>query len=201
MSFAPIIQEAWEHRRRRHRMVGVAALASAVAVGVAAGLTSGGSGSNSSDSLPAASVAPAAVLAGSPYMGVACPVANSIACDRIGLAVSLKHPAVSVTATIAGARLAMNYRGDRVYRGTSPRTEFDGFLQPAGIVSRFHVKPVEGTVVDTTHGHVQVAERRQMWFGDVRDYPAPVPVRLTIHEQGGRTLITRTELGLATGWG
>jgi hypothetical protein len=134
-------------------------------------------------------------------MGVSCPVANSIACDRVGLAVSVKRPAELVTATVAGARLTMNYRGDFLYRGDSPRTEFDGFLQPAGIVSRFHVKPVEGSMVYTPHGHVHVVMRHQMWFGDARDYPAPVSVRLTIHEPGGRTLITHTKIELATGWG
>lgn len=203
MSFAPIIQEAWEHRRRRHRAVGVAALAFAVAVGIAAGLASNGIGSRSGSpsSARGIEVAQAAVLSTAPYMGVDCPVANSIACDRVGLAVSLKHPALAVTATIAGARLAMGYRGDVLYGGSLPRTEFDGFLQPAGIVSRFHVKPVEGTVVDRSHGHLDVVVRPQMWFGNVRDYPAPVSVWLTIHEPGGRTLITHTNVPLSTGWG
>lgn len=134
-------------------------------------------------------------------MGVSCPVANSIACDRVGLAVWLKHPALSITATIAGAHLILDYRGDLRYPGDKLRTAFDGFLQPAGIVSRLHVKPVEGNVVYTTHGHVHVAVRHQMWFGDVRDYPQPVPVRLTIHEPGGRTVDTRTNVELAAGWG
>lgn len=201
-SIAPIIQEAWDHRRRRHQAIVVAALASAVTVGILAWLVSIGSGYRSSPITErAVAVAPSAVLSGDPYMGVNCPVANSIACDRVGLAVSLKHPAESVTAIVAGARLTMKYRGDVLYRGDSPRTEFDGFLQPAGIVSRFHVRPVDGNVVYTSHGQVHVVVRRQMWFGDVRDYPAPVPVRLTIREPSGRTLITHTKVGLATGWG
>lgn len=201
-SFAPIIQEAWEHRRRRYRAIAIAALASASTVAIVAWLTSIDTGSSGSSTAErGVAVAPSAVLSEKPYMGVSCPVANSIACDRVGLAVSLKHPAESVTATVAGARLPMNYRGDLLDRGDSPRTEFDGFLQPAGIVSRFHVKPVEGNVIYTSHGHVHVVVRRQMWFGDMRHYPAPVSVRLTIHEPGGHTLITHTKVGLATGWG
>lgn len=201
MSFVPIIQEAWEHRRRRHRAIGVAAFATVVAAALAAGLASGGVGFSNSGSAPAISVAPWTVLAGAPYMGVNCPIANSIACDRISLAVTLKHPATSMTATIAGAELPMDYRGDVRYRGESPRTEFDGSLQPAGIVSRFHVKPVEGTVVYTSRGHLRVVMRHQMWFGNGRDHPAGVPVLLTIHQPGGRTLITHTSVDLSAGWG
>jgi hypothetical protein len=134
-------------------------------------------------------------------MGVSCPVANSIACDRVGLAVTLKRPADSVTATVAGRRVTLDYRGDLLYRGAAPITEFDGFLQPAGIVSRFRVRPVEGNVVYTSHGQVHIAARHQMWFGDVRDYPAPVSLRLAIHEPDGRTLITHTMIELAPGWG
>jgi hypothetical protein len=201
--FAPIIEEAWEHRRRRHEALVIALLASAAAVGIVVGLASMGSGSPSSSSGPARvfAVASSAVLSRTPYMGVNCPVANSIACDRVGLAVWLKHPALSITATIAGAHLTLGYRGDLLYPDDRPRTAFDGFLQPAGIVSRMHVKPVEGNVVYTTHGHVRLAVRHQMWFGDVADYPLPVSVRLTIREPSGRTLITRTDVELATGWG
>lgn len=197
----PIIQEAWEHRRRRHQAIGAAALATVTAVVIVSGFARGGFGFGNSGSMPAISVAAATVLSEAPYMGVNCPVANSIACDRIGLAVTLRHPARAMTATVAGARLAMKYRGDVLYRGESPRTEFDGFLQPAGIVSRFHVKPVEGSVVYTSHGHVRVVTRPQMWFGNMRDYPAAVAVRLTIREPDGRILITHTNVDLSTGWG
>jgi hypothetical protein len=33
-----------------------------------------------------------------PYVGVACPTANSIACDRVGLAIWLRRPAARVNA-------------------------------------------------------------------------------------------------------
>lgn len=203
MSFAPIIEEAWEHRRHRHQIVAAAALALAVTAGIVIALTSPGSGSRSGGAAPARTmtVAASTVLSKTPYMGVSCPIANSIACDRVGLAVWLRHPAVSVTATIAGARLPLNDYGAFRYRGRKPRTAFDGFLQPAGIVSRLHVHPVEGSAVYTRHGHLHVAMRHHMWFGDSSDYPPPVPVRLTIHEPGGRTLVTRTHVELSAGWG
>lgn len=51
------------------------------------------------------------VLARAPYMGVACPTPNSIACDRIGLAIWLKEPARTVTATIAGHHLRLQPGG------------------------------------------------------------------------------------------
>ena len=198
----PVIEEAWEHRRRRHRTTAIAGLASVLTVGIAVWLAGLGPATGRSPVVErAVTVAPSAVLSGQPYMGVNCPVANSIACDRVGLAIWLKRPAESVTAKVAGAPLTMNYRGDVAYRSHSPRTEFDGFLQPAGIVSRFHVKPVQGAVAYSSHGHVHVVTDRQMWFGDLRDYPAPVSVRLTIHAPDGRTLITETKIELSTGWG
>jgi len=132
-------------------------------------------------------------------MGVKCPVANSIACDRVGLAVWLKRPAMSVTATIAGAPLTLDHRGDLVYKGDRPRSAFAGFLQPAGIVARLHVKPALGDVVYKSHGRWRVAVRRQMWFGGTES--PLVPVRLTIHRPGGRTVITRVKVALGTGWG
>ena len=42
-----------------------------------------------------------------PYVGVSCRRASSIACDRVGVAVWLKRPAVGVTTTIAGQRLPL----------------------------------------------------------------------------------------------
>src|SRR5438270_737090 len=48
------------------------------------------------------------VFSKDPYMGVACHVANSIACDRVGLAVWLRRPAIAVSASIAGAILKLD---------------------------------------------------------------------------------------------
>jgi len=115
------------------------------------------------------------------------------------LAVWLKRPAVSVAGRIAGARLVLKRRGDLAYPGDAPRSAFDGYLQPAGIVSRLHVQPVKGNVVYIKHGQARVAVRHRMWFGEGNAPPAPV--RLTIHEPGGRTVITHVRVSLSPGWG
>lgn len=192
-SLAPLIGEAWEHRRHRLRIVAAAALATA-AVGVVIGLATlePGSPPAGAGGPPPAVVGSWTVLSRQPYMGVSCPVANSISCDRVGLAVWLKRPARSVFATIAGAPLRLNDRGDLAYRGDVPRRAFTGFLQPAGIVSRLHVRRVDGSVLYKLHG-------REMWIAGP-DGPL-VPVRLTIHEPGGRTVATHVRVQLGDGWG
>jgi hypothetical protein len=66
-------------------------------------------------------------------MGIACGQANSIssakACDRVGLAVWLKRPARSVTASIAGHRLVLRNTGERGER----LGYWEAFLHPAGL--------------------------------------------------------------------
>lgn len=146
----------------------------------------------------AEAVASTNVLARSPYLGVRCPIANSIACDRVGLAVWLKRPAVSVTATVAGARLNLDWFGDERRIHGVPRRDFDGYLRPAGIVSRLHVRPVEGTEVLTVNGHTRLVNSHQMWFGAGN---AQALVRLTIRYPDGRTRTTQLRVGLAAGWG
>jgi len=198
-SFAPIIEEAWEHRRRRRQVLGAAVVAAAASVGIVIATAGSGPSSGGLAQPRPIVVASSAVLSRAPYMGVSCPVANSIACDRVGLAVWLKRPAMSVTATIAGAPLTLKYRGDLVYKGDGPRSAFAGFLQPAGIVSRMRVKPTAGNVVYRSHGHWRVAVRQQMWFGE-GNVP-PTSVRLMIHDPDGRTVITHVNVNLSPGWG
>lgn len=70
------------------------------------------------------------VLRRRPYMGVACPTPNSIACDRIGLAVWLDEPARRVTANIAGHHLPLRAGG---FGGQGPRY-WEGYVQPAGLL-------------------------------------------------------------------
>lgn len=187
MSILRLFPEAWDHRRhrvRRRRQAAVALLGVAVAaLLVVLPVRDAAPGEHPPRPEPARTfeVSPSRVLAGTPYMGVRCAVPNSIACDRVGLAIMLRTPAVSVSATIAGAPFAMNRFGDRLVSSRHPRREFDGYLQPAGIVSRLHVPAQHG-----------------MWFGD--GDPSAL-VRLTIHEASGRTLTTRLRVTLAAGWG
>jgi hypothetical protein len=79
------------------------------------------------------------LLSRAPYVGVSCRSANSIACDRVGVAVWLKRPAVRVTATIAGQRL-------RLRPPRSRESWWQGFLQPAGMIDGApRVTPDRGT--------------------------------------------------------
>jgi hypothetical protein len=86
---------------------------------------------------------------------------SSIACDRLGLAVWLPRRA-TVTATIAGSppiRLDdphwtyfVRYHGRGIY-------VYAGFLQPAGLTTRFHIIPKPNT---------------QTWDGSSSNAPSPL---------------------------
>lgn len=181
---AGVIADGRRLQRRRRLRAALAAFAlAAVAAGGAALLLRGGDGPTTR---PAASrpvpVAPGRLLTRMPYLGLACRLPNAVACDRVGLAVWLRHPAVSVTAAIAGRGLTLD---DPEWSGgarTGRRTLFAGFLQPAGLVERLHVHP----------------DRRGRWIG--RDAPSPV-VRLTVHRAAGPDAVTQLAVPLMAGWG
>lgn len=185
---APLFHEAWERRRRRRRLVlGGAALALAALLAVlvyasrrgpAPAPVSGGL----RQPAEVTRLSPGAVMAQPPYMGVRCPIPNSIACDEVGLAIWLKRPARAVTASIAGMPLAMNRFGDELITSTRPRREFDGYLQPAGIVSRLHVHTGGGNI----------------WLGE--GAPSPV-VWLLIDYGHGHYALTHLRVMLSAGWG
>jgi hypothetical protein len=81
--------------QRRHRVL-LVAIGAGLAVGAVVIGTSRDSHGTSVVGARSASVrvAPSAVLSRTPYMGVVCPVANSTACDRVGLSVWLRKSAV-----------------------------------------------------------------------------------------------------------
>jgi hypothetical protein len=183
-----VITEARHRQRRRRTAIAVGLLVAAIAAVIAATYPRDAGAPIPATTSSAALTAPGRVFSQSPYMGVACPVANSIACDRVGLAVWLRRPAVAVTATIAGAPLKLNWGGDRspgfaLRHDPTPRTAFDGFLQPAGIVARLRVKPEPGT---------------STWLGS--GTPTPF-VALRIDYGHGRIVLTRLRLPLSAGWG
>jgi hypothetical protein len=123
-----------------------------------------------------------ALFSQSPYMGVACHIPNSIACDRIGLTVWLRRPALSVTATISGRSFALE---NRMWSGPvrhGLRTQFAGFLQPAGITSRLGV----------------TTERGAYWDGS--GTPDPLVV-LEITRPGQAPVQAWTNVSLMAGWG
>ncbi len=125
-------------------------------------------------------VAAGSVLKRAPYAGVACPQANSIACDRVGLAVWLKARAVRVSAVAGGRPLRLQARG---FGGRS-QNPWIGYLQPAGLLGgALKVTPDRG---------------RFYWAGA---HPKDVDLRLTIRRRDGGLETTRLRVLLRAGWG
>jgi hypothetical protein len=114
-----------------------------------------------------------------PYLGVACHTPNSIACDRVGLAVWLRSPAARLTATIDG----------REFELRPPDTRdgyWEGFLQPAGLLARgraLHVTPDGG---------------RYYWEGR---HPVRAVVHLSATEPGGAHASAFVAVDLRPGYG
>jgi hypothetical protein len=184
-----VIEEA-RARQRRHRVAAallVVALA-ALAVGAYFGSDEGSGAGSSRSRSPArlglgTTEAAAVVFAQDPDLGVACRIPSWIGCDRVGLAVWLRRPALAVSATIAGSPLRLN---DPMWSGpvrNGRRTMFAGFLQPAGITTRLHVKPDPGT---------------QSWIGSHQ--PAPT-IWFRISYGHGEIIVTHEDVGLRAGWG
>jgi len=144
-------------------------------------------------------VAPGTVLSRSPYMGVSCPQPNAISCDRVGLAIWLKRPAISVAATIAGQPLELDWFGEEPrFASATPRTEFDGYLQPAGLTTRLHVKPTGGPSVDPACG----CRIGPIWISSGREKSHPEPlVRLEIRYPNHTRAVTQLHVYLGDGWG
>lgn len=138
---------------------------------------------------------PERVLSQSPYMGVACPQPNAISCDRIGLAIWLKRPALSVEATIAGQPLKLDWFGEEArFTSVTPRTEFTGYLQPAGLTTRLRVRAQEASL----DPHCGCRRGGPTWGGN--DAPSPL-VRLQIVYADHTRAVTQLHVGLAAGWG
>jgi len=117
-------------------------------------------------------------------MGVACPVGNSIAYDRVGLAVSLSKPA-SVTAILDGSAFNLDdptwITVDR--SGTHVTYMYAGFLQPAGLTTRMHLIPDAPP---------------SMWFGR---HPASATAWFRIDFGHGNVVVTHENVTLSPGWG
>ena len=117
------------------------------------------------------------LLSRAPEVGVACPQANSIACDRVGLAVWLRRPAAGVTATIDGRSL-------RLRRPERRDGWYEGYLQPAGLL----------------HGALRVTpdRGRYYWQGS---HPKDAQVRVTIRRDDGSVERATRVVALRAGWG
>jgi hypothetical protein len=112
-----------------------------------------------------------------PSVGVACPKANSIACDRVGVAVWLRRAAARVTVTVNGEHLRLR----------PPRTRagwWEGYLQPAGLIDgALRVTPDRG---------------RFYWQGS---HARSVNVAATITQRSGTIDRATTTVPLRAGWG
>jgi hypothetical protein len=188
-----LIKEARQRqRRRRGTLAGIVTAAAAIGLFAVLGPGRPDNSRHARAQGGAGVVAetPNDVFAQDPFMGVSCGIPNSIACNRVGLTVWLRHPAISVSATIAGAPLKLD---NREWSGPSRqgrRTRFAGFLQPAGITGRLHVKPDPGS--PTTWG----ANTRV-----IAAIPSPPMVRFRINYGQRRTVVTQTSVFLHQGWG
>jgi hypothetical protein len=192
------IKQARRRQRRRRLAVVLAALAAGLVV-VTIGSGGGGQSTRPTGlpSQPGAGVAsitpPAPVFAQDPYMGVACDTPNSIACDRVGLAVWLRRPAI-VTATIAGAPLTLN---DRTWSWAAHDSRgalyvYSGFLQPAGLTTRLHVIPEAKRSTWAPNADTST------WLGT--NNPDPF-VRFRIDYGPGDIVFTQKHVWLSAGWG
>jgi hypothetical protein len=115
-----------------------------------------------------------------PYLGVSCPVPNSIACDRVGIDLELRRPAETVHATIAGRRVVLQSRR----AGPGLRTHWQGFLQPAGLLDgALRVTPDRG---------------RHHWIGT---RPVTASIHISVRRSDGTTEVARLRQRLAAGWG
>lgn len=189
---AGVIQDARRRQHRRQRIAWSLALLLAGA-GLAAYLVVTDARHESSHPAPrpSAVLSATAVLATTPYMGVACPDPNTITCDGLGLALHLRHPAVAVQATIAGRTFSLDpdlphhfHRIDTPNAAArAPAIAFTGYLRPAGLRDRLHVVPD----IDATH-----------WIG--RDAPSPI-VRLRVQRPDGSIVSTNVRVRLSAGWG
>jgi len=132
-----------------------------------------------------AATAPAHVLARVPYLGVACPVPNSIACDRVGLAVWLTRPARTVSATIGGRRFTLD---DPRWSGPARhglRRTLAGSPRPAGLTRAGPLR----VIPDGPHGR---------WAGG---HPVSAFVELAVDYGHGMQVAVRVRLPLHAGWG
>src|ERR1700730_5865802 len=185
-----VIEEAQRRQRHRRSAIAVIALGAAVlALGVDLGLRGSSHSArrpqrSASNALPSAAQDASKIFSQEPDMGVACHVPNSIACDRVGLAVSLRRPAVAVSATVAGSPLKLD---DRAWRGPTHngrRTLFVGFLQPAG---RFH-GPLRG----------RADGGRYRWIGS---HPLFARVQIVADYGHGEAASATVRVQVRAGWG
>jgi hypothetical protein len=170
-----VIDDARRRQRRRRAVVAVIALVVAV-IALARPASEPSAPPVRPPDQPAAQlVGWKAVLTRVPYMGVACTTPNSTTCERIGLAVWLRHPAAVVSATVVGQRFALH---DEHWRARAGEV-FAGYLHMRGLGRRLGIP----------YGH---------WKGNPTPYAV---VRVRVRYRHGARVTTRVRVPLMAGWG
>jgi hypothetical protein len=183
-----LFEEARRRARRRRRRAAAIAAALLASAGVLAAIVATGRERHwSADRGPyAVPAAPEQLLTQGPYMGVSCRVPNSVACDRIGLAVWTRRFARSVVATIGDRTFTLD---DPTWSGPAKhglRRFFAGFLDHAGLTG------------DGPLG-VEIENGGSRWTG-VKPVVVPT-VRLVLVLPDGSRRSTELRVDLAPGWG
>ncbi len=185
---AALFEEARRRARRRRQRAafgGLALVLIAVGVALVVHMAHPGSGPTRPGAPAPLTVRPERVLARPSYLGVSCPRANSIACDRVGLAIWTRAPARAVRATIAGRNFDLT--DDRRFVGPHQRGQpymFIGFLHHAGLR--------RGPLA------VRVENGRNRWTGK---HPVNATMRLVITRADRSRVATTVSVPLSPGWG
>jgi hypothetical protein len=180
-----LFDEAWTRARRRRRW-SIAVVATIVLASVVLVATRNPDHATLAGRPPVAPHAAVLVLPRAPGMGVACPGApNSIACDRIGLAVWLRAAPAHLVASIGRRSVVLR---DRHIALCAPRRPcgvyYTGYLQPAGLLNgALAVRPDRG---------------RYYWAGG---HPVTGKLHLVATYRDGRTAQTTRRVPLSPGWG
>lgn len=182
-----LFDEAWQRARRRR--LGTLGAVGLLVVALAAVLAS--RGTEPRDRARPASPRPSVLaLPKPPGIGVACPAApNSIACDRVGIAVWMSTtPALPahLVATIGGRSVELRDLTDAAYCASRrPCSHFyTGYLHHAGLLDgALKVQPDQG---------------RYRWYGR---HPVTATMRITAITANGARAITTRHVELAPGWG
>ena len=132
--------QSYVNRVAPHRLLTTALSAVIGAAGI--GLVHSGDARSSVGRTTGARRPPTALrLSRAPYAGVRCPVGNSIACDRISLAVWLAGRPIRLIATIGGRQIVMQPPSE-----AAGRSYWEGTLDHAGLLvpGPLHVTPDGG---------------------------------------------------------
>lgn len=101
-----VIRDARRRQFRRRLVLGVALAATGIACALYFGLFRAGGGAGSGSQAPSGAALPLA-LPRAPYAGLACGNAAG-QCDRVGLAIWVRHPARNVTALVHGQTIRLS---------------------------------------------------------------------------------------------